>query len=361
MSAQRFLQITPPQSFTGPPTPPATEEIIPTSISQILATIKRRRDGYRLPTDEISWRRFSLDAHDYRDFERQLRKVNLWGYFDDKTRLLPISRVIFVLRVPSPLHDDLASSITQEILHQSRTIAQSGSSSAMFARGIKSNSTSTFNFYDKAYGPHSPDASFKHRKARFSSVILEVSYSQKRKDLSRLADEYLLGSDARIRVVIGIDVEYRGTKKACVSIWRPHFGVNDVGLKELSALQTVTDQFFRDSAGNLISNPQASLHLPLEDFGAEDIGAKLTDLTQSIHISAEMLFDFLESAEDEARLLKEGEELAPSTPWVLKRKRESAPPEQLDSDRESIFAEQEQRAEKKARMDDSSYKASSSE
>jgi hypothetical protein len=61
-------------------------------------------------------------------------------------------------------------------------------------------------------------------------------------DLSRLADEYILGSDADIRVVIGIDVEYKGSKKASVSIWLPHIRVDAVGEKELSVVQTVTDK-----------------------------------------------------------------------------------------------------------------------
>jgi hypothetical protein len=49
------------------------------------------------------------------------------------------------------------------------------------------------------------------------------------------------------------------------------------------------------------------------------------------------------------------------TPWVKKRRRDSTPSEQLDTDREGRFVEQEQRVAKKAMMDDVSYKASSSE
>jgi deoxyinosine 3'endonuclease (endonuclease V) len=69
-----------------------------------------------------------------------------------------------------------------------------------------------------------------------------LSYSQKKKDLSRLANEYILGSDADIRIVIGIDVKYKGSKKASVSMWRPRIRVNNVGEKELFVGQTVTDQ-----------------------------------------------------------------------------------------------------------------------
>ena len=62
---------------------------------------------------------------------------------------------------------------------------------------------------------------------------------------------------------------------------------------------------------------------------------------QSIHISAETLLTFLERAEATAR--------------------RRTPPEHLDPDQEGIFAQQEQRAVKRAMMDDVSYKASSSE
>ncbi|MCJ1463272.1 hypothetical protein MMC07_001878 [Pseudocyphellaria aurata] len=110
-------------------------------------------------------------------------------------------------------------------------------------------------------------------------------------------------TDAYICVVIGIDVGYKGSKKASVSIWRPHIGVNDVGEKELFALQTSTDQFFRNDAGNLVPDPQASLQLRLEDFGTETSGAKLADLIQSVHISAETLFKLLDRAEAKARRL----------------------------------------------------------
>jgi hypothetical protein len=74
------------------------------------------------------------------------------------------------------------------------------------------------------------------------------------------------------------------------------------------------------------------------------------------------LFAFLKRSEAKVRRVKQGEGLARSTkPWVRKRRRDSTPPEQLGSDREGRFAEEEQRATKRAIQDDGSYKASSSE
>lgn len=144
--------------------------------------------------------------------------------------------------MPGPLHESLESYITQEILRQLGTIAESGSPSAIFARNVETSASTEIDFKDTEYGSHEPDASFQHIEAQFPGVILEVSYSQKRKDLPRLANDYILGSDADIRVVIGIDVEYKGSKEASVSVWRPQIGVNDMGEQELSVLQTVTDQ-----------------------------------------------------------------------------------------------------------------------
>jgi len=102
--------------------------------------------------------------------------------------------------------------------------------------------------------------------------------------------------------------------------------------------------------------------LRLEDFGTEAFAARFPGLTEDVHISAEQLFAYLERAEAKAKRVKDGEGLMRSTkPWVRKRRRDSTPPEQLDSDRERRFTEQEQRAAEKVMRDDVSYKATSSD
>jgi hypothetical protein len=160
--------------------------------------------------------------------------------------------------MPGSLHESLESYITHEILRQLDTI---GSPSAVFAGDIENSASAEINFEDTEYGSHQPDASFQHFEAQYPGVILELSYSQKKKDLPRLANEYILGSDADIRVVIGIDVEYKGSKKASVSMWRPRIGGNDVGEKELFVVQTVTDQVYspiNPLKSNILSNATSS-------------------------------------------------------------------------------------------------------
>jgi hypothetical protein len=78
-------------------------------------------------------------------------------------------------------------------------------------------------------------------KAQFPGVVIEVLYSQKRKDLERLADNYILGSDSDIRVVMGLDIEYKTGKKA-TSVWWPNIITNKAGKKELVAQLIVMNQ-----------------------------------------------------------------------------------------------------------------------
>jgi hypothetical protein len=52
----------------------------------------------------------------------------------------------------------------------------------------------------------SPDASLAHADAQYPSIVIETSYSQTQKNLARLADDYVCGSDGNIAVVLGFDI-----------------------------------------------------------------------------------------------------------------------------------------------------------
>jgi hypothetical protein len=147
----------------------------------------------------------------------------------------------FVLRMPSVIHEAVIRSVVEGIQRQLGSIAGRKDASAKFAQNIKDCGSPRLTFPDSDYGPHDPDTAFRHLRAKYPGVIIEVSYSWKRKDLPRLADDYILGSDGNIHAVIGLDVEYRG-KMATLSVWRPRFFINDDGDEELEAEQTVVDQ-----------------------------------------------------------------------------------------------------------------------
>lgn len=56
---------------------------------------------------------------------------------------------------------------------------------------------------------------------------MEVCYSQKRRRVSHLADEYILNTEGSVNAVIALDIDYKGSKKATVTVWRPQYAVVD--------------------------------------------------------------------------------------------------------------------------------------
>ena len=60
---------------------------------------------------------------------------------------------------------------------------------------------------------------FWHLDKPYPGIVIEVLYTQKRKDLAIIAKDYILGSNGDICVVIGLDVEYYSSKKATLLVW----------------------------------------------------------------------------------------------------------------------------------------------
>jgi hypothetical protein len=368
---------------TTPLTPPSSEQKAGTrrsrtALEDIIQEIENRKFGRERSTNP--WLRFNLSGSDYEYLQQRyqedgFRYVALRIEYDSLTLKLRSdyfpSACLFVLRMPSRLHEQLAWKIGAEILQQLLSIANGTGPAAQFAQNIEPTGSLTLTFDDPQYGKHEPDASFTHIDAKYPGVVIEISYSQKRKDLPRLADDYILGSDARIRAVVGVDVDYRG-KMATLSIWRPQIEINDAGEEELVAFRTLIDQVFslssstawahisqefRSEDGNLIDDPQLGLQLRLEDFALKILASGA--LNEEIFIPAKDLFTYLCNAERSdlrTRGSPEGEAMNPGT---RKRRRESTPPEQLDDDDEDRFQAEEDQAEDRAELDDSSYHDSS--
>lgn len=71
-----------------------------------------------------------------------------------------------------------------------------------------------------------PDIQFQPDNEKPSTLVIEVAWTQRQEKLKELANEYILGTNAAIRTVIGFDVETSGGKRVTVTVWR---GKNDKG------------------------------------------------------------------------------------------------------------------------------------
>ncbi|KAL9618293.1 MAG: hypothetical protein Q9160_007004 [Pyrenula sp. 1 TL-2023] len=374
--SQQHQQITPPQSFTSSPlTPPSTDEKGKAfkQTSRVIALFKGRELGKG--TDIIPWTEFQLGPGEYREIERRLGKdKGLLGFVTNKTRYDYFDETDrLAVRMPTPLHECFLDDVENEIRDQLMSIRRGSDSAAIFAQKIRSLRSSTVKFLPGSKSKHDPDSSFKHSDAKYPGVIIEVGYSQKRKSLSRLAEDYLLDSNANIQIVVGLDIEYgkieNDSRKATLSVWRTHL-VPVADGQELRVVQEIKDkvfstlkyyflfstsdkyhlQAFRDDQGNPTGH--SGLRLQLVDFAPKSLQQGVE--AREISITDVQLCQYLAAAEDAFKERKDRvDDSLP--PGVKKRKRSETPPEAITSDTEAWYARQEEKEEDRVEQDDPDY------
>lgn len=139
--------------------------------------------------------------------------------------------------MPTPLHETFCAELVDEITSQLKVLQNGDGPSAKFARDIKHFASSRVDFPQDINDPETkyyrrePDASFGHRQARYPGVILEVCYSQKSREIPYLADDYILNTDGNVKVVVGLDIDYKRSQRAALSVWRPKYVMNQGDLE----------------------------------------------------------------------------------------------------------------------------------
>lgn len=198
--------ITPPSSLVDAPwTPPPTDEKAFKQASRVIALFKDIEAG-RYIWDQ-PWTEFQLVGGEYEELRRQLRRnESLFGFVEDKIRYdyCGESNRIFV-RMPTGVHELFIDGVEDAIRSQLKTIRSGSDKAASFAQKVRpARSTKIYFPVDNAppgtSSKYEPDASFWHKDARYPGVIIEVAYSQKKKRLARLAEDYLLDSNATVLV-----------------------------------------------------------------------------------------------------------------------------------------------------------------
>jgi hypothetical protein len=149
--------------------------------------------------------------------------------------------------MPTGIHELFIDGVEDAIRSQLKAIRSGSDRAARFAQKVRP-ARSTEIYFPVENAPskkskYEPDASFWHDNAQYPGVIIEVAYSQKRKRLDHLADNYLMDSDASVRVVVGLDIEYgkRESRKATLSVWRTCV-VHTTSGDELQVFKEVADQ-----------------------------------------------------------------------------------------------------------------------
>ncbi|KAF2135587.1 uncharacterized protein K452DRAFT_313875 [Aplosporella prunicola CBS 121167] len=318
---------------------------------------------------ELLWR---VDEGDDRDFASWYETKGRFDYDADLG--------LFIIRMGlTSLHDRLNQRLGARIEEHLRrlTAKHPDQLTQLMAGVIHVGSTSidldTDNSDDSNASPdpqsyRCPDGQFQHEEALYSSVV-EVAYSQKRRRLPKVADDFIRRTKGNVSAVIALGIDYTPPKRqsprsqvnklkpppskiATVSIWREgplQFADDGQEFTEVEQDEHV----LRDVAGTL---QPGTLTLPLTDFVPpcvlEDYPVHIQELVTNLSLAIPFfeLYDDLVHAESvhQRRVEKKGKT---NTRSRTIRKRKYTEIEQLEQDREAEFTRQEDADERKGDQD----------
>jgi hypothetical protein len=170
---------------------------------------------------------FKIDRKAYYSVAERLEQT--LRYFDYDP-----DREILTIRMPTPIHEFFTASLNRYIERQLESIASRPGEAGEVASKIESGGSSRILLREgipEGNCPlqHHPDGQFFYEHGKYPIVVLEISYSQARKRLRKLAQDYILYSNGNIKLVIGIDINYKNkeSQEATVSLWRPKYTRQD--------------------------------------------------------------------------------------------------------------------------------------
>ncbi|KAI1473576.1 hypothetical protein F4774DRAFT_404072 [Daldinia eschscholtzii] len=141
-----------------------------------------------------------------------------------------------------------------------------------------------------------PDESIRFEGCKYPGLLIEISWSQKVKELPKRAREFITRTAGAVRTVISIDVNdtYEKRRKkltgeAKLSVWRASWTSDN----KLTVEMSVDNEVFQDEQGRL--NPSAAgLHLSLEDFICRKAANGLDSSNPHLVIEAKELYQWVQ-------------------------------------------------------------------
>ncbi|KAF4547074.1 Hypothetical protein D9617_61g013250 [Elsinoe fawcettii] len=371
-------QHTPPTRDSNlPPTPPGTNEPKETVLSCVINDLRQRQGGCRDASAGAasgqSSKEYALPWQEYLKLETELLRRGLQGFVNDKLRLEYHADLgLLIIRMPTHMHELLVERVEDSIRSQLKSIASRQDRQASFAQKIiAARSSQVLLPHEKAdsddddppgkkdsnqaikYSKYEPDASFRHKDARYPGVIVEIAVTQKGKSLERLAENYLLDSDGSVQAVVGLNVERdkKGRLEGLLSVWRTKTIKIDDSY-EMRVDDQHTNMPLRHDSNQAAGTSE--LRLSLRDFTYPMLAQEeLPRDTIDIVITRDEFCQMLREAETDVISNASGKNELPSS--VRKRKKSQTPPDDICTSDEEAYHHREQRSAKRDQKRDPDY------
>ncbi|KAK4543761.1 hypothetical protein LTR36_004794 [Oleoguttula mirabilis] len=392
-----------------PPSPPLSpKRRVQSTVDRLISILRLHKAGkpQQATESESDWRTFRLSPHEFAELGERLEREEegLRGWYEDRVRYDYEPRAAggeYVLRMPSATHEGFIARVEDGIARAIAALVErlggggSGDGegdddvkAAGCVREVYKGRSTTLELHapelenssqeTRASGVEgegdvvvrrSPDATFYHpAQPHLPTTVLEVSYSQSRKDLLRLAESYIVDSRHAVRCVIGLDIPYTSpvgkrsrrdsAKKnaaapgpkgedrvATLSIWRPGTETNDEG-DEVGICRLDIDTVpFRNADGSAC---EGAFNLSIADVLPPSVSSTLppSATSESISIPFSTLASFLTAAETStsasASATAATSTVSSSAAPTKFRKRKRTPSEELSSGREEEYKRQEE-------------------
>ncbi|KID74890.1 uncharacterized protein G6M90_00g107630 [Metarhizium brunneum] len=220
-----------------PLAPPATAEKLPcasdlSALVRLLYSYQHRANF----VDVAPWIKIRVNRQQYDLLRETIERLFRRFDFDPTRKTL-------ILRMPSAVHDFFSNLVAGELRDRLQGIASQGGNIGTLAANIISGGSSRIRLSEGVPESSSvierrPDAQFQHTGAVYPGVVLEVSYTQDGKNVSKIAQDYILYSNGDVKAVIGVRVNK--DKDASLSLWSPKYTRSD-GKEVLEAEEIISN------------------------------------------------------------------------------------------------------------------------
>ncbi|EMC90874.1 hypothetical protein BAUCODRAFT_127543 [Baudoinia panamericana UAMH 10762] len=380
-----------------PPSPKATtRSYSPSAADDVFRALRLHHAGH-LPHSQ-DWQTFRLKRAAFADLQQRLsQEVALLHHYSERVRYdYDPEAERFTLRMPTWVHELYISLVRKTITDAVNALAEKlcrsedggkrrvgealrrvyeGGSPTLRLCVPSLEGSSQESDGEEMVTRRSPDATWIYESVAASNgyppLVLEVSYSQQRKDLPRLAESYIVDSSHGVRCVVGLDIPYASSTikseadsstfddwtntPATVSVWRAAIETDaegdNVGIcrQDVDSADLCGTQSESSTTPTAIIPPSSSLELDVQDFLPPHITASLPSSaidSERISIPFTTLHTLLTQTIERTTQGTSSSSVSdqPTTaarPPLRFRKRKRSPSEELSDDREDLYLRQE--------------------